>query len=426
MARTEGAAESRPRTRAPGGLRGLTAAFASLAIRDYRYMWFGQLSSATAMHADILARSWLTWQLTESTLAVALVNLMRAIPMLTLGLFGGVMADRFDKRRMLIIIQAWTLAVYLVIAVIVIAGWVELWHVYAYSFLIGLGFAMNQPVRMSFIPQLVGRKHLLNALSLSSIAINSTRLGGPAAIGFLIALAGNNVGPAYAVSAGFYAFALWTTTMIRPGAGAADSRRDRGSIFAQLLEGFRYIRDDRLILALVVVALGPLAFGHSYQTMLPAFVDTVLGSGAESIGAIQSVGAVGGLAGGLWIASRGNIPYKGRIMLLAGLAYGVVLMLFSWVTVFALTFPLVIVIGMSQTIFRASNTSTILESAPERMRGRIISVTLLDTAMGSGAAMIGGFIADQAGVSAGLFSMGAICFGIVALVALAYPAIRRI
>lgn len=388
-------------------------------------MWFGQLSSATAMHADILARSWLTWQLTGSTVAVALVNLARAAPMLTLGLFGGVVADRFDKRRVLIIIQIWTIAVYSVMTVIVFTGVVQLWHVYAYAFLIGIGFAMNQPVRYSFIPQLVGKEHLLNALSLSSIAINSTRLGGPAIIGFLIALSGNNVGPAYAVSAGFYVIALWSTTMIGH-TEAAESGKPRGSMVSQLFEGFRYIGENRLILALVLLALGPLAFGHSYTTMLPAFATDVLGRGAESIGAIQSVGAIGGLVGGLFIASRGNIPYKGRVMLVSGFMYGAMLMLFGFINVFALVFPVMILIGMSQTIFRASNNTTLLENAPARMRGRIMSVTLLDTALGSGAAVLGGFVADNAGVPTALFTVGAICFGIVALVALVYPKVRRV
>jgi MFS family permease len=404
--------------------RGFMAAFNSLRIHDFRFMWFGQVSSATALHADILARSWLTWQLTGSTVSVVLVNLARTIPMLMLGIFAGVIADRFDKKKILLIIQAWTIAVYVGIAAVVLLEIVELWHVYAYSLLIGFGFAVNQPVRMSFIPRLVGKDNLLNALSLSSIAINSTRLGGPAVIGFLIAFTG--IGSAFVISAVMYAVALWTTTRIRTSGAPAEDRKSGGSVFADLLEGFRYLGENRLVLVLVILALGPLSFGHSWTMLLPQFVDKVLHGEAGLLGVITSIGAVGGLSGGLFIASRGNIPHKGTVMIGAGLLYGVALMLFGLVTSLIAVIPLVIMIGVSQTVFRAANTSTLLESAPDRLRGRIVSVTLLDTAMGPLAGLLAGIIADRSGVSAALFTIGVICFGIVALVAVTYPKIRNI
>lgn len=404
--------------------RGFLAAFSSLKVRDFRYLWIGQVGSATAMHSDIVARSWLTWELTGSTVAVALVNVMRSVPMLALGLFGGVIADRFDKRKTLFFIQAWTLLIYLTMAIVVLSGIVELWHVYVYAFLIGIGFALNQPVRTSFVPQLVDRAHLLNALTLNSIAINSTRLLGPASIGFLIVFAGG-VGPAYAVSAAFYAVVLFSTLQIRPRPVQGD-KKTRGSMVGQLFEGFRYMGKNRLVLALVVLGLGPLAFGHSYITMLPAFSEQVLNRGADGVGIIPSVAAIGGLVGGLVIASRGDIPHKGRLMLLAGLIYGGALMAMSFVHWLWLVFPIVIVIGASQTTFRASNNSTILEASPERMHGRMISVTMMDTALGPVAALAGGFVADQYGVSAGIFFLGAACAAIIVVVGALVPAVRRI
>jgi MFS family permease len=415
--------EAPARERASSG--GFLAAFSSLRVRNYRYLWLGQMCSSTAMHADIVARSWLAWDLTGSTVAVALVNVARSTPMLALGLFGGVIADRFDKRRTLMLIQGWTLAVYAAMAALVLSGHVELWHVYAYAFLIGIGFALNQPVRTSFVPQLVDRAHLLNALSLNSIAINSTRLLGPAAIGALIVWADGSVGPAYAVSAGFYVFVVLSTTMIRP-VRAAGERRKRGSMVGELFEGFRFMGQNRLVLALVVLGLGPLAFGHSYITMLPAFVTEVLHSDALGLGAIPSVAAIGGLTGGLLIASRGNIPHKGPVMLGAGFLYGGALMVMSGVHLLWLVFPIVVVVGASQTAFRASNNSTLLEVAPERMHGRVISVTLMDTALGPVAALAGGAVSDQFGAPAGIFFIGAVCVGIVGLVALLYPAVRRV
>ena len=137
----------------------LSRSFASLTERNFRYLWFGQVGAATAMHADLVARSWLVFELTGSSLAVAGVNVARAVPMLLIGLFGGVAADRWDRKRLLIIIQVWSLLLNAAMAIIVIGGWVEMWHIYVLAFLLGSGMAMNQPVLL--LPFFLLKLHLL-------------------------------------------------------------------------------------------------------------------------------------------------------------------------------------------------------------------------------------------------------------------------
>lgn len=207
------------------------------------------------MHADMVARSWLVWDLTGSTTSVASVLVARAVPMLILGLIGGVAADRFNRRKMLMVIQAWTLLMHIVMATLLLAGAIELWHIYVLAFGLGAGMAMNQPVRTSIIPNLVDKKDMINAMSLNSIAINSTRLGGPALIALLIAA--TDVGWAYVWSAGAFVLVIWTTTKIA--IPEITSRRPRGNPFSQLMEGFIYIGRHRVILALVMLRLGPLS-----------------------------------------------------------------------------------------------------------------------------------------------------------------------
>ncbi|SVE62850.1 uncharacterized protein METZ01_LOCUS515704, partial [marine metagenome] len=181
----------------------LSNAFRSLSNRNFRYLWFGQLLSATAMHADMVARAWLVWDLTGSSTSVASVLVARAIPMLILGLIGGVAADRFNRRRLLMVIQVWTMLMHVIMAALLLSGVVELWHVYVLAFALGAGMAMNQPVRTSIIPNLVDKKDMFNAMSLNSIAINTTRLGGPALIALLIVA--TDVGWAYVWAAGAFA-----------------------------------------------------------------------------------------------------------------------------------------------------------------------------------------------------------------------------
>tara|TARA_Y100001936_G_C16092003_1_gene687160 strand:- start:2010 stop:3134 length:1125 start_codon:yes stop_codon:yes gene_type:complete len=374
------------------------------------------------MHADMVARSWLVWDLTGSSTSVASVLVARAIPMLILGLIGGVAADRFNRRKLLFVIQSWTLLMHAIMAAVLLAGIVEMWHVYVLAFGLGAGMAMNQPVRTSIIPNLVDKKDMVNAMSLNSIAINSTRLGGPALIALLIAA--TDVGWAYVWSAGAFAVVLITTSRIE--FPETSDRRERPNPFNQLIEGFVYIGQNRVILALVLIGLGPLAIGFSHQTLLPQLVEEEFGAGVGLMGLLTSVGAIGGLSGGLFIASRRTVSYKGRLMLFSATSYGLALLGFAGANMLWMAFPLIIWIGISQTLFRAGNSATLMELAPDHLRGRIISATLLDTALSPAAGIAAGYAADMYGVGAGYALLSAGCLGVVVFTVLIYPKIRQL
>ena len=253
--------------------------------------------------------------------------------------------------------------------------------------------AMNQPVRTSLIPQLLEGRLLVNALSLNSIAVNVTRLAGPAAIGFLTAASGDNVGPAYVVASVVYMLVLLSTAMIHfPRRQAAN----RGTSIGQdVVEGFRYmLMENRTVLALVILAMGPLAFAFSYIIFLPVFVAEVLHMGPSGFGAIQSISAIGALIGGLTPASMGRVPRKGVIMLTAALAYGIVVVMLVSVQLPAFAFGVVIIAGASQTVFRSLNNGTLLEITPQRLQGRVISLTFLDMCVQSAAAVVAGAVSD--------------------------------
>ncbi len=398
----------------------LASAFRSLENRNFRYLWFGQVLAATAMHADMVARAWLVWELTGSSTSVATVLVARALPMLVLGLFGGVAADMFNRRRLLMVIQVWTLLMHGTMAVLLLTDLLELWHVYVLAFGLGAGIAMNQPVRTSIIPNLVDRKDMINAMSLNSIAINSTRFVGPAAIAALIIA--TDVGWAYVWAAGAFLVVIWTTSKIA--IPKITSKKSLGNPINQLVEGFVYIGRHRVILALVLLGMGPLAIGFSHQVLLPQLVEEQYGRGIGLMGIIQSVGAIGGLTAGLFIASRREVSYKGRLMLFAATSYGVALLAFSGAVYMWMVFPLIIWIGASQTLFRAGNSATLMELAPDRLRGRIISATLLDTALAPFAGLAAGVAADRWGVGAGYMLLSAGCLGIVAIVLVIYPRIK--
>ena len=377
-----------------------------------------------AMHADMVARGVLVWQLTQSSTAVGGVLGARAVPMLIFGIFGGVAADRFDRKRLLMFIQAWSLAMHAIMATLILTDVIQLWHVYVLAVGLGGGMALNQPVRTSIVPGMVKKSDLTNALTLNSIAINSSRLIGPAIIAFVIAA--TNTGAAYVWSAVAYVIVIWFTARLE--IPEKTGPRSTVSPVAQLMEGFRYIAANRMVMALVLLGLAPLSIGFAHQTLLPQLV-TEFGYETSMIGYIISVGAVGGLSGGLIIASRRSIRTKGKVMLASTLLYALALLGFAGAAiadVLLLAFPLMILVGISQTSFRAMNMTILMETTPDHMRGRVIATTLLDSGLMPVAALGAGIIADQRGVAAGYMALSAGCLAVLALVMVIYPKVRNL
>jgi hypothetical protein len=252
-----------------------------------------------------------------------------------------------------------------------------------------------------------------------------SKLTGPAGVDFLIALSGGNVAPAYIIAVVVYVLVIMFTVMIdfqSKGTG-----QQQFSFRSEFVEGFRYLLvENRTALALVILAIGPLAFAFSYVTLLPVLVTEMLNAGPSSFDAIQSVGAIGALVGGFWLASSRSISRKGRLMLATGVIYGGDVIALGSVKWLVVAFAVSIVIGACQTIFRAANNSTLLEITPQRLQGRVVSITFLDMGIQSAAAIMAGMITDAYGVAVGMATLGGICVGIVAIVIIAVPSVRRL
>ena len=376
--------------------------------RDFKYLWLGQGGQGFAMWSEMIARNWLTYQLTGSAQAIGIVNLFRAIPFVTVGMFGGVIADRFPKRKTLMFIQFWTLSIYIVMLLLISKDLIQLWHVYATAFCLGLGMAINQPLRTSFIPQMIDEKYMLNAMSLNSMAMGVTRLIGPAVIGYIIAVSNNNVAPAYLVSTISYLFVIATTLMINNKGNPLEEHKN--SAFNDFTDGIKYmVHKNRAILWLVILGLGPLAFGFSYISLLPVYVDVKLGLGADAFGGIQSISSIGALISTSLLASSGNIRIKGKLLLLTTMVYGIGVMIMGFTNMIFVAFIIAIFIGGSQSVFRTCVTSTIVSISEKKYRGRMISMTMLDMGIASLASILAGSITDLISISYGMFFCGLMC-----------------
>ena len=411
-----------PKPEAGGRLSPLFRPFAALSHREFRLLWLGQLCQASAMWAEQVARNWLTLEITGSALQLGAVNLVRMAPTLALGMWGGVLADRFDKRKLLMIIQAWSLLVYIATSWVILTGNLQLWHLYVSAMALSLTMAVNQPVRTAMVPAMVPPHHLLAALSLTSVAINATRLVGPALVGLLIVVA--TAGWAY-VAAGFsFVLILIFTSMIH--LPPLPVRERTTSMLTELWEGFVFLRRNRLVLTLVVIGFGPLAVGFSYQVLVPVFVVRTLEMGAGTYGLLVSIAGVGALFGGLTIAARGSIPRQGLMMLLTGSSYGGALLLLGGVHWLLLAMPLFLILGGSQTVFRAANNSILLNNTPDHLRGRVMSMSYLHTGISPVVMLVAGALADVVSVSIAFAAIGAGCLLVVWAVALWEPRTRKL
>ncbi len=286
-------AKKSSRAEAPGFLTAIRKGetFRALHNRNFTLLLIGQSGHSAALWIEAIARSWLIWQMTGSGTMLAVVNMLRAIPMLFLGLFAGVLADRFDRRKILIVCKTIALTNYLILATLIATGAIQVWHVLLSAFIMGCSMAFEQPTRTSLIPRLVGEDELPNAVALNSAAMNVTRVVGPGIAGLLIAPLG--IDGVYYTSAGVYVITLICTIMMR--VPPVIARVERTSVWADMGEGLRYVYREKVILVLMLLALIPMVIGDPYRTVMPIFSDKVLHAGASGYGWLQSASGVGAL-----------------------------------------------------------------------------------------------------------------------------------
>ena len=407
----------------PGAPTGVRSVFSSLRYPDFRLVWIGMLGWSGAMWMENIARNWLVWKLTDSALELGLTNLVRSLPQVFLALPAGVMADRFNKKWVLLISQSVTFVSYLIIFGLVITETVEMWHIYVLAAVMGASMAFNQPARHSLIPRLVPPGALLNAMALTHVAMNVTRVVGPGVAGLLIWADGGNVRTAYGAAVAIFLVVLVATVLLRESEGRSMSR---GSARAQLMEGLNYVAKSPSILAITIVSLVVFTFAMPYNTLLPVIADEVFGIGPGGYGLLLSVAGAGALAGGLGIAALGDFSQKGLLLLGGGMGFGLLLVVLGLAPWVGVAFVAMLLLGACQSLFMAAGNTLILNVTPAALQGRVMSVYALDHAlMPLGGALAGG-LAEAADASTALVVMGAACTVLVLVTTAAMPRMRHL
>lgn len=354
----------------------MSPAFASLRVRNYRLFAGGQVVSLTGTWMQRTAQDWLVLTLSHNSgTAIGLVTALQFLPMLLFGLYGGVVADRYDKRRTLLYAQAAMGLLALALGVLTVTGAVRLWQVDVLAFGLGLATVFDTPVRQAFVQEMVGREDLPNAVSLNSATFNSARVVGPAAAGVLIHLGGT--GPVFLINALSYLAVIAGLRAIRPEElfAARPVARARG----QLREGLGYVRHrPELVVPIVLVGLIGM-FGLNFQLTTALIARITFHRDAASYGLLGTCFAAGSLAGALVSArrsGRGQRPRQ-RTYLVAGLVFGLLEAVTGLMPTF-LTFALLLVpTGAAVLTFTTGANSTVQLAADPWVRGRVMAIYVL-------------------------------------------------
>ncbi len=369
--------------------RGLQT-FRSLHYRDFRLLWLGILGASAGNWIEQTAVAWVVLERTDSPTMVGVVQGARALPSLVMSPLGGVIADRFDRRRMLIVSQISAAALAVIMAVLDLTDVLRTWHIMALVLGFGIVWALNNPVRHSFIPQLVPRSDLMNAVALNSAGFNISRSIGPFIGAFL--LGGLGFGYTYAIAAGLYGIALYFTFRIRsqPGPGAGS----RESLVENLRDGLRYVRQDRLVLSLLFLALIPVTIGLPYITLVPVIARDVLHRTEVSYGVMLAFTGIGSLAGTLALASTANHNRGGVILLVVIGLFGASLVFFALAESFSLALVALFFTGMFSMIYLSMSNTLIQMTVDDRVRGRVMSIMNMEFGLSPLAAVAAAAVAE--------------------------------
>jgi MFS family permease len=362
--------------------------FAALGYRNFKFIWWGSIISNTGTWMQNVANSWLVLQLTNSPLWLGLLGFSFAIPMILIPPFAGAIVDRVHRIRLIFFTQSMMLLNALALALLAWSGKVQVWHILLNSFIGALLLAFDNPARAALIPDLVTPRDLLNALSLNSATYTGAALVGPALAGLLLEPLG--AGTLFFLnSLSFLAviFALATLRDVRTHSGG-----QHGSLGDSFSKGMKYAWANRLILALLALSAVGAIFGRSYQNLLPVFSRDIWQAGPQGYGYLLAAAGAGALVGAVGLASFKQVPRQGAVMLISGLFFSISLLVFSLSPSFVLGLVLLFVAGITSTVFSTIIATFLQFSAPNEMRGRVMSlytVTLIGLpslgAMGTGA-----------------------------------------
>lgn len=374
--------------------------FRALYNPNYRVFWVGSLLSNIGSWMQTVAQGWLVLQLTNSAFLLGMVGFTGMFPVLVFSLVGGVYADRFDRRRLLVATQTVLMVLALILGVLVSTGAITVWHVLVLSLLSGIANALSMPAYQAMVQDLVGRDDLMNAIALNSVQFNLSRVIGPAAAGVALGRIGI-AGCFYLNAVSFLAVILALLRIRFP--HYVPTQSPPRSVAKSVIEGMQYVWENRIILYLLTIVAAMSLWGMPYMTLLPIFARDVLHRGAAELGYLMSSSGIGAVMGALVLARLGDFSFKGKMAIAGGLMFALSVFGFALSRSYYLSLGFLLMAGWSLVSCVAVINTLIQKLVPGHVRGRVMSMYALAflglMPIGN---LIAGTLAELLGAPAGL------------------------
>jgi len=382
--------------------------FTSLKYHDFRYLITSTFFTSAGNWIQQVTLGWLAYEYTGSAFLTGAVTGIRALPFLFMGPIAGVITDRVNRKTLLIVVHLLLSVLGLSFALLIASGHLQTWHIFVFSMLSGAGWASGNPVRQALVATLVPQKDLMNAIALNSAAFNITRMLGPAVGGLLIVM----VGPStnfFIQAISFFLVTLIVIPIKIPTDNIVESSKHTFS--EDFIEGVRYVIQEKTTFALVLLALIPSIFMMPFtQSLMPVFAKDILKVDANGLGLILSAMGIGAFVGTLTLASLGNVTNKGKMLFIIGIFAGLSLIIFSQTKLLIFSILVISLQGAFQMIYHSTNNTIIQTITPNAMRGRVMSIYMLDHGLMPIGALIAGGIAQFYGADIAILIGGIITF----------------
>jgi MFS family permease len=378
--------------------------FTALQAPNYRLYWFGLVFYVLGHRAEYVTFAWITWEVTHDAMALGYLGLAQGVPLVVFQLWGGVLADRMNRLRLLIVTQILTALTLTSAFGLTVFGLVRFEHLLVLAAASSIFRAFDEPSRLSLVPRLIDRERLPNAIALGSIPWQAGRMIGPSITGILIAAFGGAVGFGIAAAASYAALALYSRVRIPGDVPVSDGQH----FLRQFADGLSFVGRNFVFTSLIGLALFNSLFGMSYVTLMPIFADWYFKAGSTGYGLLNAAHGAGAMIGTLTVATIAHrLLRRGRLVLIVATCVGVELMLVAVSPGMWLALPMLALVGFSNTFYLTQVSTYIQQNVAEHLRGRVLSIYSLCWNMQPLGGLLAGALAAAANARVAIFIGGA-------------------
>jgi len=399
----------------------LPVALRALRYRNFRLFFGGQLISLIGTWMQSVAQAWLVYRLTGSSVLLGAVGFAAQIPVFVLAPVGGIVADRYDRRPIVVATQTSAMLLAFAMAALTLSGLVRIWHIFILAALLGATNSFDIPARQAFMVEMVGKQDLMNGIALNSSMFNASRVIGPAVAGLLVA----GVGEGWCFFINGVSFMAVIAGLLAMRVKPREKGDQAGSPLARVVEGFRFVLRNPPVHAILALLGVVSVTGMPYTVLLPIFAGRILHGGARALGGLSAAAGIGALGGALLLAGRKDLRGLNRWVAASALGFGASLVAFSASRRLWLSAAILAAVGFSMMIEMGSSNTLIQSMVPDHLRGRVMSVySMMFMGMAPIGSLLAGAAAQRAGAPATVAAAGAICMAAAAAFRMWLPRIR--